>query len=1038
MARAGSKRKLSLLNSAQQDGCRRSSRLRKTDNTYKHVTNLENCKNTSLREIHNPGEKIKIIVDISDSDGEANTSNMNARENTDAVSTAEMISPAYKSGVDSSLSFAKQGFSTPNLLRNDKETSSLSSCQTNITGDDFEVVSFHKLASEVESLEKGGGELSRDRAGEEKNQMHALEEKNHILEQFHGESEPSEQNNIYNSPAASFQNMTKDYHFNEVNQVEEMEDTGQYEKEVKSFSHFLKQKENGRVGQNYNTAEIDSDQLPCTVVSLESGRGRPKKLESNDLLEGTCNITGGFEMGNTGQNKKEVENKFSYSSSYSQKGKENGSKVGQNCIIAEIDFNQTACTETPMSSGRGRPLKLENNVHSEGTCKQDTSAIYKPSKENIRLSHVPTSSVKLLSTGLLEGYSVQYLYRNETLWGTIVGEGILCQCRKCKGEQVVNLTIFEKHAGSAAKRPSDYIRFENKTSFSQLVRAVSNTPLDKIPDVIKASLEIVSSKMIDSSGQSGDYVNFSSQPRLHQTSSRCNLDPSAHTMIHEQVIVKEKKSDGECNYVKKRKRGRPPFIMSRIMSDRPKRRRPSKNILPLEARARYISEPVNIPSASKKSKETSLHKLIFMPGSGIPDGTLLSYYMKGQHFLDGHKQDSGILCSCCNEVVSCSLFEVHAGWGTRKSPYNHIYLSDGRTLHEVALSIANETRVSEKEDPNYNEDFCAVCGDVGHLLCCDGCTKSFHKECLGICHEPVSRYWFCPSHQGCSLTGGKTSKNYSFKISRKFGFRALKGRLPKRLTRVINKAEDNSNGGCVLCRHGGFTKYGFDERTILFCDQCEKEFHVGCLRDHGITDLKELPKGNWFCSNDCSEIHDGLQKHVANGPQCLGSYISESIRLKVQNNVDQGWQDEIKLQILHGKTKDLDSKDLLSEAEAIYHDRFESIVDPSTGRDLIPLMLYSKSMRDQDFGGMYTAVLTLNSEVVSAAVFRVFGRQIAELPLVATRVNNQGQGYFQSLFLCIEEIFCSLNIKHIVLPAAEEAEPFWLEKFGFKKIPREQ
>ncbi|KAH9312590.1 hypothetical protein KI387_027625 [Taxus chinensis] len=410
------------------------------------LTNLENCKNTSLKEIHNPGEKIKIIVDISDSDGEANIPNMNAQENTDAISTAEMISPAYKSGVDSSLNFAKQGFSTPNLLRNDKETSSLSSCQTNITGDDFEVASFHKLASEAESLEKGGGELSRDRTGEENN---------HILEQFHGESEPSEQNNIYNSPVASFQNMTKDYHFNEVNQVEEMEDTGQYEKELKSFSHFLKQKENGRVGQNYNTAGIDSDQLPCTVVSLESGRGRPKKLENNDLLEGTCNITGGFEMGNTGQNKKEVEDKFYYSSSYSQKGKENGSKVGQNYIIADNDFNQTVCTETPMSSGRGRPLKLENNVHSEGTCKHDTSAIHKPSKENILLSHVPTSSVKLLSTGLLEGYSVQYLYRN-----------------------VVNLTSFEKHAGSTAKRPSDYIRFENKTSFTQLVRAVSNTPLD--------------------------------------------------------------------------------------------------------------------------------------------------------------------------------------------------------------------------------------------------------------------------------------------------------------------------------------------------------------------------------------------------------------------------------------------------------------------------------------------------------------------------------------------------------------------------------
>ena len=36
-------------------------------------------------------------------------------------------------------------------------------------------------------------------------------------------------------------------------------------------------------------------------------------------------------------------------------------------------------------------------------------------------------------------------------------------------------------------------------------------------------------------------------------------------------------------------------------------------------------------------------------------------------------------------------------------------------------------------------------------------------------------------------------------------------------------------GGCVLCRCSDFLKDGFGPRTIIICDQCEREFHIGCL-----------------------------------------------------------------------------------------------------------------------------------------------------------------------------------------------------------------
>lgn len=48
------------------------------------------------------------------------------------------------------------------------------------------------------------------------------------------------------------------------------------------------------------------------------------------------------------------------------------------------------------------------------------------------------------------------------------------------------------------------------------------------------------------------------------------------------------------------------------------------------------------------------------------------------------------------------------------------------------------------------------------------------------------------------------------------------------------------------------------------------------------------------------------------------------------------------------------------------------------------------------------------------------------------------QGYFQLLFSCIEKLLAFLHVKSIVLPAAEEAESIWTDKFGFNKINPDQ
>jgi len=80
----------------------------------------------------------------------------------------------------------------------------------------------------------------------------------------------------------------------------------------------------------------------------------------------------------------------------------------------------------------------------------------------------------------------------------------------------------------------------------------------------------------------------------------------------------------------------------------------------------------------------------------------------------------------------------------------------------------------------------------------------------------------------------------------------------------------------------------------------------------------------------------------------------------------------------------------------------------------------------------------VKSVVVSAGLLRIFGREVAELPLVATSREHQGNGYFQALFICIERLLSSMDVQNLVLPAAEEAESIWTKKFGFRKMSEER
>ncbi|KDP29214.1 hypothetical protein JCGZ_16603 [Jatropha curcas] len=713
--------------------------------------------------------------------------------------------------------------------------------------------------------------------------------------------------------------------------------------------------------------------------------------------------------------------------------------------------------------------------------------------KKIALNNVPMTVKELFETGFLEGVPVVYMggkkYQEFCLRGVIKDVGILCSCSFCKGCRVIPPSQFEIHAISQYRRAAQYICFENGKSLLDVLNACRASPLSSLEATIQNAISGLPKEKTFTCkrckgifptiyvGKIGPLCNSCVESKesngalASETSIKASLvepvlsvDPTGSafmsTLSQDNTLSKIARKPAKPDLGAKLSRSSPLRMSSRKKSEQKKRtkspeselisnlsviasahpssrKRKLLKISPRTSKPATLSKSLKSASASASSqnkcqwkittKDQRLHKLVFEDG-GLPDGTEVAYYARGQKLLVGYKRGFGILCCCCNCEVSPSTFEAHAGWATRKKPYAYIYTSNGVSLHELAISLSKGRKYSAKD----NDDLCIVCSDGGSLVLCDGCPRAFHKGCASLSSVPRGK-WFCQfcknmfqrekfvEHNANAVAAGRVS-----------GVDPIE-QITKRCMRIVKNLEAELSG-CVLCRGYDFSRFGFGPRTIILCDQCEKEFHVGCLRNHKIANLKELPKGKWFCCPDCCRIHSTLQKLLVRGAEKLEEPLLNVIKkknvekgLEIINDIDVRWR------LLSGKFVTSETKLLLSQAHAIFQECFDPIVD-TTGRDLIPLMVYGKNSKGQDYGGMYCAVLTVNSFVVSAGILRIFGQEVAELPLVATSNGNHGKGYFQLLFSCIEKLLAFLNVQSLVLPSAEEAESIWTDKFGFQKI----
>ncbi|KAH9828383.1 PHD-finger [Teratosphaeria destructans] len=193
----------------------------------------------------------------------------------------------------------------------------------------------------------------------------------------------------------------------------------------------------------------------------------------------------------------------------------------------------------------------------------------------------------------------------------------------------------------------------------------------------------------------------------------------------------------------------------------------------------------------------------------------------------------------------------------------------------------------DNEELSENNDFCSACGGSGFLLCCDGCDRSFHFQCLDppiseeaselnepwycyicVAKRPVaaespekpSRGLFAPLMNGLKKRNPSnfalpesirnyyenvhTDKNGNFtdvvvgKTSRRAGY----DEAPD-----YTKLKD-AKGNTVLCYYCG--KSSLDRRLIIQCDHCPHNWHLDCLDPP----LANPPARTW----DNKKLHDWM------------------------------------------------------------------------------------------------------------------------------------------------------------------------------------
>ncbi|CAN0904029.1 Increased DNA methylation 1, partial [Linum grandiflorum] len=417
-----------------------------------------------------------------------------------------------------------------------------------------------------------------------------------------------------------------------------------------------------------------------------------------------------------------------------------------------------------------------------------------------------------------------------------------------------------------------------------------------------------------------------------------------------------------------------------------------------------VQNNIHVPKPSHRNPRTVLSWLL--ENNVVSPRTKVYYYRSAlgdSSTVEGRITRDGIKCSCCKMVYSLSKFQQHVGGkcisNYRREPASNIFLKDGRSLLDCQLQIMHDAKLRDlrnlrmgqvgtlrEQKQEENDCVCSVCRYGGDLIMCDLCPSSFHPSCLDLAVIPDGD-WFCPSCC-CRICSKRGSENIS--------------------------------------------EWTVDEH-MLDCAQCEHKYHISCLRNKGIDDLEHHPKTNWFCSSNCKSISRSLTallgKSIPVGVENL-SWTMLKLVESDSNRFGGSLSTEIQAQ----------SYSKLNIALQVMHECFDPLEEPHTKRDIIREIIFSKrsELRRLDFSGFYTVILEKDDEVISVAALRVFGEEVAEVPLIGTGLQHRRCGLCRILMNVIEKKLVELGVQRLVVPAVPSLLNKWTGSFGFSRMTKDE
>ncbi|PON98417.1 Methyltransferase [Trema orientale] len=369
---------------------------------------------------------------------------------------------------------------------------------------------------------------------------------------------------------------------------------------------------------------------------------------------------------------------------------------------------------------------------------------------------------------------------------------------------------------------------------------------------------------------------------------------------------------------------------------------------------------------------------------------------------DGRITRDGVFCKCCSKLLTISEFKIHAGFKLNR-PCLNLFMESGKpfTLCQLqAWSAEYKTRKGGSpairiDEDDRNDDSCGRCGDGGELICCDSCPSTFHKACLSTQEVPEGS-WYCP------------------------------------------------NCTCRICGSLVDDKDASSASNALKCSQCEHKYHEACLKENGR--YQETMSDSSFCGTSCLEIIAVIDAELFEYlvQRCEQVYSGLQSRVGLINHITDGFSWTL-LKCIHGDQKVHSAQRFALKAECnsriavaltIMEECFLSMVDPRTGINMIPHVLYNwgSAFARLNFEGFYTVVLEKDDVLISVASIRVHGATVAEMPLIATCSKYRRQGMCRRLVIAIEEMLMSFKVEKMVVAAIPDLVETWTKGFGFELV----